>query len=165
MPYADSKLNAMAIPTLTEDTIKELIHDMVYPPGMGAIGILTTKLVAGQISRSERHASRYIDGEYDYSALMYINLAKEAFRLGDQRLIDLIIPEGFVLMPSHLALVNHNLDDEIAEETLYNGKMREAFNRGDYASARKWKLKHDEISNRLDQEIEAAMKEKKGAKR
>jgi len=160
----NSKPNHQTVSTsirpLLEDTVADLVYTMVNPPERGAEGLFTTKEIADLIFKSDRQARRYIDGEVPYTALMYIRLAQAAFERGDRRLFDLVMPTGFVVIPSQDVATNDSLDDELAEEQLYSGNMREAFNRGDIKEARKWKAKKDAISNRIERELA-----KKGEKR
>lgn len=148
-PSSDSP----SIRPLLEDTIADIVHSMVFPPERGAEGLFSVKEIADLIFKSDRHARRYIDGEVPYTGLMFIRLAQAAYAKGDTRLMDLVKPEGYVLSPSHDVPTNDSLDDELAEEQLYSGRMREAYERGDVKDARKWKKKKDEISNRIDREL------------
>lgn len=106
----------------------------------GRESIFTVGEIAMITGCSERVVYKILDvnDKRDISIKEFLLLSREACKRGDFSLVELALPDLFVITPLDDSCLNGSIDDEIAESVEYFGSARAAFTKGKYDIGEKW---------------------------
>lgn len=137
---------------IDQDDVSRAIKNVVKP--LSGHGVLSFKQL-GNLWGGAYSTANHTVAEGRVNASQFIQFALACAERGDFSLVDMVVPEGYVLIPADKAPINHSLDDELADSTEHFGRAREAFVKGKKRDAKKYLNLAKKDMTRMEREIEA----------
>ncbi len=149
------------IPSLTTGKVTpvalETLQPLISSCFKGPEAVFTADEFGAIYERNPRTVYHYATGQVRLSLDQFVTLVKESARRGKFDLLDVMIPEGFTLMPQDTTAINGDCDDELGELTEDAGKMRESFKKGKFSTAKLFLFKMKRDAAKVEREIEAKL--------
>lgn len=114
-----------------ERKLYEVLDELVY----GRNGKFTVGELAKLLDLSDSTVYRKCTGDRPITLYEFIALAKAYAQRGEFALVNLVVPEGYVLTPSVADATDGKLDDEIKEIVEDLGAISKKFDSGDKKGA------------------------------